>query len=84
MQRVTTIGLYIAESVFQVHGVPPARWLDKIATLNRRAHLITPSASGARDRLTYALFGLGTAVETRVCAVTMVMQITAMISIATT
>ena len=92
MQTVTTIGLDIAKSVFQVHGVDAAGQgvirrrllLDKIATLNRRAHLITPSASGAREGLTYALLGLGTAVETRVCAVTMVMQITAMISIATT
>jgi hypothetical protein len=32
----------------------------------------------------HALLGLGIAVETRVCAVTMVMQATAMISIATT
>jgi hypothetical protein len=49
----------------------------------RRAALIHLKPVGRRNRH-QALLGLGTGVVTLVCAATMVMQITPMISIATT
>ena len=41
MQTITTIGFDIAKSVFQVHGMPLARWSFAVSPPRRHGRLFT-------------------------------------------